>query len=57
MSDQSRRDFLKIAGAAALAGTLTGCATAGRQRSRFDEIPRLELTRLPTLISSSSATT
>jgi len=48
MSDQSRRDFIRIAGAAALAGTLAGCATSGTRRIAFDDIPRLELTRLPT---------
>lgn len=48
MSDHNRREFMKIAGAAALAGTLAGCAASGQRRSGFDEIPRLELTRLPT---------
>lgn len=48
MTEQSRRDFIRIAGTAALVSAVTGCATSGTRRTSFDDIPRLELTRLPT---------
>lgn len=48
MSLESRRFFLKAAGAAALAGTTAGCASFGQTGDAFDRIPRLNLTKLPT---------
>lgn len=43
-----RRNFLKTAGAVALHGMVTGCATQIRSGVSFDSIPRLDLTQLPT---------
>jgi L-cysteate sulfo-lyase len=48
MIDQDRRSFIKAAGAAALAGAVSGCASLAKPRVAFDDIPRLSLTSLPT---------
>jgi len=45
---ENRRNFLKLAGAIALAGPATGCATLNRGRADLDRIPRVRLTTLPT---------
>jgi L-cysteate sulfo-lyase len=48
MTDQKRREFMQAVGAAAVAGSLGGCATVQPAPSDFDRIPRIRLTRLPT---------
>ncbi len=48
MIEEDRRTFIKAVAAASLAGVAGGCATAPRARDRFDSIPRLTLTTLPT---------
>ena len=48
MTNEDRRNFLKAAGAVAIAGAVSGCATVGRRDIDFDSIPRLSLTTLPT---------
>ena len=45
---QDRRSFVKAVSAAALTGALGGCASVARKGDDFDQIPRLNLTRLPT---------
>ena len=48
LSGSDRRVFLKAAGAAVVAGTMGACASSTRREARFDDIPRLNLTGLPT---------
>ncbi len=48
MIKQNRRDFMKVAGAVALAGAIGGCAAVPRSKVAFDDIPRMSLTHLPT---------
>jgi len=45
---EDRRSFLKTAGAVVIANAVTGCASTPRASRPFDEIPRIELTKLPT---------
>jgi len=48
MVSEDRRNFMKVVGAVALAGSTGGCATMPRGSDSFDDIPRLQLTTLPT---------
>jgi L-cysteate sulfo-lyase len=48
MTSIERRNFMKAVGAAAIASSAAGCASFPRAREAFDEIPRLNLTNLPT---------
>ena len=48
----TRRQFLQLAGAAALIGTSAGCATRSETTSSLDAIPRIPLCRLPTALNA-----
>ncbi len=49
---RSRRRFLRLAGATALAGTAFGCASQRPVGTRLDAMPRLRLTTLPTALNA-----
>jgi L-cysteate sulfo-lyase len=48
MTEQNRREFMKVVSATALTGALSGCASVAKPSVAFDRIPRLNLTSLPT---------
>lgn len=48
MISEDRRYFMKAVGAAAFASTVGGCASTPGVRGTFEDVPRLDLTKLPT---------
>ena len=48
MTSGNRRDFIKTVGAVTLASATGACATYTETDETFDQIPRLQLTKLPT---------
>ena len=48
MTSGNRRDFIKTVGAVTLASATGACATFSETNETFDQIPRLQLTKLPT---------
>lgn len=48
MISEDRRYFMKAVGAAAFASTVGGCASTPGRGGAFEEVPRLDLTNLPT---------
>lgn len=57
MTSEDRRTFLKTVGAAALAAATAGCASLPLGSREFDNIPRINLTNLPTACNKMSNVT